>query len=61
MFGEFFENCLLNLTNVMKKCIKSNLVLSLEKSNFMVQEGVVLGHKVSTFGLEVDRAKIEVI
>ena len=33
---ESFENCLLNLTNVLKKCIKSNLVLSWEKSNFMV-------------------------
>ena len=61
VFGESFENCLPNLTNVLKKCIKSNLVLSWEKSNFMVQEGVVLGHKVSKCGLEIDRAKIEVI
>ena len=61
VFGESFENCLLNITNVLKKCIRSNLVLSWEKSNFMVQEGVVLGHKVSKCGLEVDRAKIEVI
>ncbi|MCI84089.1 reverse transcriptase, partial [Trifolium medium] len=27
----------------------------------MVTEGIVLGHKVSTKGIEVDRAKIEVI
>jgi hypothetical protein len=27
----------------------------------MVQEGIVLGHKVSTCGIEVDKAKIEVI
>jgi hypothetical protein len=27
----------------------------------MVQEGIVLGHKVSERGIEVDRAKIEVI
>ena len=27
----------------------------------MVQEGIVLGHKVSTHGIEVDKAKIEVI
>ena len=27
----------------------------------MVQEGIVLGHKVSAHGIEVDRAKIEVI
>ena len=37
------------------------LVLSWEKSHFMVREGVVLGHIVSGKGLEVDKVKIEVI
>ena len=37
------------------------LVLSWEKSHFMVREGVVLGHIVSGKGLEVDKANIEVI
>ncbi|GJX69593.1 reverse transcriptase domain-containing protein [Tanacetum coccineum] len=32
-----------------------------EKSHFMVKEGIVLGHKISKSGLEVDRAKVEVI
>nr|GFB42422.1 reverse transcriptase domain-containing protein [Tanacetum cinerariifolium] len=32
-----------------------------EKSHFMVKEGIVLGHKISKKGLEVDKAKIEVI
>nr|GFC11683.1 DNA-directed DNA polymerase [Tanacetum cinerariifolium] len=32
-----------------------------EKSHFMVKEGIVLGHKISNKGIEVDRAKIEVI
>ena len=27
----------------------------------MVNDGIVLGHKVSTAGIEVDRAKIEVM
>ena len=27
----------------------------------MVQEGIVLGHKISKDGIEVDKAKIEVI
>jgi hypothetical protein len=27
----------------------------------MVREGIVLGHKVSEYGIELDRAKIEVI
>nr|GEZ87348.1 retrovirus-related Pol polyprotein [Tanacetum cinerariifolium] len=33
----------------------------LEKSHFMVREGIVLGHKISKKGIEVDKAKIEVI
>ena len=37
------------------------MVLGWEKSHFMVLEGVVLGHIVSSKGLEVDKAKIEVI
>nr|GEY11377.1 reverse transcriptase domain-containing protein [Tanacetum cinerariifolium] len=32
-----------------------------EKSHFMVKEGIVLGHKISNKGIEVDKAKIEVI
>ncbi|CAA6667256.1 unnamed protein product [Spirodela intermedia] len=37
------------------------LILSWEKSYFMVREGVVLGHIVSERGLEVDRVKINII
>lgn len=33
----------------------------LEKCYFMVKEGMVLGHKISKRGIEVDRAKIKVI
>nr|GEZ89253.1 reverse transcriptase domain-containing protein [Tanacetum cinerariifolium] len=32
-----------------------------EKSRFMVKEGIVLGHKISKKGIEVDKAKIKVI
>ncbi|GJS89917.1 reverse transcriptase domain-containing protein [Tanacetum coccineum] len=32
-----------------------------EKCHFMVKEGIVLGHKISKNGLEVDRAKVDVI
>ncbi|GJT25325.1 reverse transcriptase domain-containing protein [Tanacetum coccineum] len=32
-----------------------------EKCHFMVKEGIVLGHKVSSAGLEFDKAKINVI
>ncbi|XP_059285902.1 uncharacterized protein LOC132039436 [Lycium ferocissimum] len=32
-----------------------------EKCHFMVREGIVLGHKISKRGLDVDRAKVKVI
>ncbi|KAJ8775284.1 hypothetical protein K2173_020288 [Erythroxylum novogranatense] len=59
--GDSFDMCLENLTKVLERCEETNLVLNWEKCHFMVQEGIVLGHKVSSKGLEVDRAKIETI
>ena len=61
VFGNDFESCLAHLTKILKVCVRKQLVLSWEKSHFMVREGVVLGHIVSGKGLEVDKAKIEVI
>ena len=43
------------------RCEETNLVLNWEKCHFLVQEGIVLGHRISTRGIEVDRAKIEAI
>ncbi|KAL4376234.1 hypothetical protein GQ457_02G040140 [Hibiscus cannabinus] len=60
-FGEDFDNCLRNLEKVLKRCKETNLVLNWEKCHFMVDEGIVLGHKISSKGMEVDKAKIEVI
>ncbi|GKF38637.1 DNA-directed DNA polymerase [Tanacetum coccineum] len=42
-------------------CEDTNLSLNWEKSHFMVKEGIVLGHKISKKGIEVDKAKIDVI
>ena len=61
VFGESFESCLNNLEKMLKRCIEANLVLSWEKSHFMVKEGIVLGHIISKRGIEVDRAKVELI
>ena len=43
------------------RCEEINLVLNWEKCHFMVQEGIVLGDRISARGIEVDRAKIEAI
>ena len=48
VFGASFDQCLENLNTVLKRCVDSNLVLNWEKCHFMVTEGVVLGHKIST-------------
>ncbi|KAL4281752.1 hypothetical protein GQ457_03G018580 [Hibiscus cannabinus] len=60
-FEDNFDNCLSNLEKVLKRCKETNLVLNWEKCHFMVDEGIVLGHKISSKGMEVDKAKIEVI
>ena len=56
-----FDECLENLRLVLKRCMETNLVLKWEKCHFMVREGVVLGHQISVKGIEVDKAKIEII
>ena len=61
VFRDDFDSCLAHLTKILEVYIKKRLVLSWEKSHFMVREGEVLGHLVSSKGLEVDKAKIEVI
>ncbi|KAL3519001.1 hypothetical protein ACH5RR_021590 [Cinchona calisaya] len=61
VFVTSFDDCLANLTIVLKRCVETNLVLNWEKCHFMMQEWIVLGHKVSSKGIEVDRAKVEVI
>ena len=60
-FGSSFDLCLSNLDIVLKRCVETNLVFNWEKCHFMVTEGIVLGHKISVYGIEVDKAKVEVI
>ena len=61
VYGGSFEECLINLETVLHRCIEKNLVLNWEKCHFMVNQGIVLGHIISTKGIEVDKAKIELI
>ncbi|XP_068323229.1 uncharacterized protein [Pyrus communis] len=61
VFGDSFDQCLQNLSLVLQRCEETNLVLNWEKCHFMVKQGIVLGHLVSRKGIEVDKAKIDVI
>ncbi|GJZ84052.1 reverse transcriptase domain-containing protein [Tanacetum coccineum] len=61
VFGDSFSTCLSYLEKMLKRCEDTNLSLNWEKSHFMVKEGIVLGHKISKSGIEVDHAKVEVI
>ena len=61
VYGTDFSIGLDNLSKVLDRCIDHGLVLNWEKCHFMAQEGIVLGHLVSKRGIEVDRAKIEII
>ncbi|GJX08556.1 hypothetical protein Tco_0196488 [Tanacetum coccineum] len=61
VFGNSFDKCLNNLDKMLQRCKDAHLVLNWEKCHFMIKEGIVLGHKVSGAGLEVDKEKINVI
>nr|GEU45193.1 reverse transcriptase domain-containing protein [Tanacetum cinerariifolium] len=61
VFRNFFQTCLSHLRKMLKRCEDTNLCLNWEKSHFMVKEGIVLGHKISKEGIEVDKAKVDVI
>ncbi|GJW56108.1 reverse transcriptase domain-containing protein [Tanacetum coccineum] len=61
-----FQRCMMAIFHDMikesvKRCKDAHLVLNWEKCHFMVKEGIVLEHKVSSAELEVDKAKIDVI
>ena len=59
--GKTFADCLENLDKVLQRCEEKYLVLNWEKCHFMVWKGIVLGHKVSEHGIEVDRANVQFI
>nr|GEW09783.1 hypothetical protein [Tanacetum cinerariifolium] len=61
VFENSFQTCLSHLEKILKRCEDTNLCLNWEKSHFMVKEGIVLGNKISKNGIEVDKAKVDVI
>jgi len=61
ILGSSFDKCLTNLGKVLKRCGKKYLTLNWEKCHFMVKKGIVIGLVVSSDGIEVDKAKIDLI
>nr|GFB22253.1 reverse transcriptase domain-containing protein [Tanacetum cinerariifolium] len=61
VFENSFQTCLSHLEKMLKRCEDTNLCLNWEKTHFLVKEGIVLGHKISKEGIEVDEAKVDVI
>jgi hypothetical protein len=61
VYVQTLEDCLANLDKVLQWCQMADLALNWEMCHFMVREGIVVGHKILEKGVEVDKAKIEVI
>ena len=61
VYGGSFEECQINLETILHRCIEKNLVLNWEKCHFMVSQEIVLWHIISEKGIEVDKAKIDLI
>nr|GFA21922.1 reverse transcriptase domain-containing protein [Tanacetum cinerariifolium] len=61
VFGNSFETCLSWLDKMLQRCEDTKLCLNWEKSHFMVKEGIVIGHKIPRNGIEVNKAKVNVI
>ncbi|RDX84238.1 Retrovirus-related Pol polyprotein from transposon 17.6, partial [Mucuna pruriens] len=61
VYATSFDACMENLSKVLTRYIDKNLVLNFKKCHFMVTEGIVLGHFISSRGIEVDKSKIDII
>ena len=59
--GDSYDHCLNHLSEVLQRCEYCNLVLNWKTCHFMVKKGIVLGHRISEKGIEVDRDKVKVI
>ena len=61
VYGGSFEESMINLETVLHRYIEKNLVLNWEKCHFMVNRGISMGHIILEKGIEVDKAKIDLI
>ena len=54
IYGSSFDACLDYYVGVLHRCIKANIVFNFDKCHFMVEQGIILGHVVSSKGIELD-------
>lgn len=59
--GNTFDEDKDNLEKVLKRFINTNLSLSHEKCHILMTEGIVLGHLISSKGIQVDPKKVQII
>ena len=55
IYENLFDQYLHHLELVLQRCKEKNLTLNREKCHFMVRQGIILGHKISRRGIEVDK------
>ncbi|RVW86060.1 Retrovirus-related Pol polyprotein from transposon 17.6 [Vitis vinifera] len=59
-----FQRCMLSIfSDMVERIMEVSWMISpyMEKCHFMVHQGIVLGHIISEKGIEVDKAKVELI
>ena len=61
VFGNSFDTCLDIQERVLEMCKEKGLVLNWKKCHFMITSRIVLGHIMPSKGIEVEKAKVEVI
>ena len=61
VFCDSFNLCLTNLDRILRRCKETNLILNRKKCHFIIDKEIVLGHRISSKGIEVDRAKTLII
>ena len=61
VFSDSDENHLKHLEQTFSKCRKFGLSLNPKKSHFSMQEGKLLGHVVSVYGIKIDPKWVKAI
>lgn len=61
IYGNTYEEVKANIEKVLKIFIETNLSLSHKKCHTLMTEGIVLGHYISSKGIEVDPKKVQII